>query len=438
MAENEDLMLNLNVFTTNLNKSEALKPVIFWIHGGGFDTGSSMEKSFYEGANLAKYGDVVFVSINHRLNVLGYLDLSAYGEEYAHSGNVGQADQVKALEWVRDNIASFGGDPNNVTIVGQSGGGSKVTALMSMPSAKGLFHKAVALSGGAAEIETTHEQARATAAKVLEELNITAENIKDIETVDYMTLKAAASAAGFSAGPVVDEGYMNATFEISKDIPLLMGNVFAEMSTNFVGQEQTGLWTYESIQANYLPNISREEAIERLARDHSDDEEHAEKIMAKFEELFPGHLPGEVLFMNNPLTFMNTYPVSAAMVGYGGTAYRYLQAASYPFFGGTTAIHTAGDIPLIFHNVDMIPGWVNGKTAQFKAISDQMATALCNFARTGNPTDAGLEWTKWTPDNNAVMIFDNTDGNTSRMCDGLMDLYHLMYEKGSCDSGGAG
>ena len=158
MVENENSCLVLNIMTPNLDP-EVKNPLSFdpW---RGFDTGASNEYVFYNGANLARSGDVVFVSVNHRLNVLGYLDLSAYGEEYRYSGNLGMLDLIFALQWVQDNIEQFGGDPNNVTIVGQSGGGSKVTTLMGMPVARGLFHKAVIQSGGSKVTRTT-EQAQA-------------------------------------------------------------------------------------------------------------------------------------------------------------------------------------------------------------------------------------------------------------------------------------
>jgi para-nitrobenzyl esterase len=142
---NEDCM-RLNVWTPGINDGKK-RPVMFWIHGGGFTAGSSQELPSYDGENLSKKGDVVVVSINHRLNILGFLDLSAYGDKYKHSANVSILDIKAALEWVKANIENFGGDPNNVTIFGQSGGGAKVLTLMAMPSAKGLFQKAINESG---------------------------------------------------------------------------------------------------------------------------------------------------------------------------------------------------------------------------------------------------------------------------------------------------
>ncbi len=138
----------LNVWTQNLSPA-VKKPVMVWMHGGGFTNGSAIESYAYDGRSLSEFGDVVVVSINHRLNILGTLDLSAYGPEYANSRQTGMADIVASLEWVRDNIEAFGGDPGNVMVFGQSGGGGKVVRLMHMPAAKGLFHKVSAQSGSA-------------------------------------------------------------------------------------------------------------------------------------------------------------------------------------------------------------------------------------------------------------------------------------------------
>ena len=137
----------LNIWTQTLD-SAAKNPVMVWFHGGGWYGGSSLEQYAYDGENLSSHGDVVVVSLNHRLNCLGYMDLSAYGEEYENSNLAGLADLVMALRWVKDNIASFGGDPNNVTIFGQSGGGSKVMYLMQSPEADGLYNRAIVQSGG--------------------------------------------------------------------------------------------------------------------------------------------------------------------------------------------------------------------------------------------------------------------------------------------------
>lgn len=168
-----------------------------WLHGGGFSTGSANEAQ-YDGENLSRSGDVVVVSVNHRLNVFGHLDLSAYGDKYEYSENVGITDIVDALEWVQDNIEAFGGDPDNVTVFGQSGGGAKVLALMTSPYAEGLFDKGIVQSGATETMGVrfnTQESSTALTGNILDILGITAENIEDIQTVPADELQAAAQQA---------------------------------------------------------------------------------------------------------------------------------------------------------------------------------------------------------------------------------------------------
>ncbi len=396
------------MFTKNTGGS-SLKPVVFWIHGGGYTTGGSLEKTIYDGGNMADYGDVVFVSVNHRLNCLGYLDLSAYGDESKNSGNLGQADLVFALEWVQDNIKAFGGDPDNVTIVGQSGGGSKVTTLMGMPSAKGLFHKAMAISGGSAKVTRTHEEAQAETAKVLEILGITEKNIKDIETVDYRALYAACTEAKVSYGPVLDnEYYPTGTYEMSKDIPFVCGNVLGEFSTNIGNIIFSGEGGKDAIMSNVLTNISEEEVLKRMTEKCKGDADKAAEVIAAYKEAYPGHNVAEVLYINNRAAGMSSYPLAEAMVSYGGTVYQYVQACPYPMFGGVVPIHTASDIPMWFHNDEMIPAWTAGKENVFARLSDQMCGALCALAKTGSPSQDSLEWKDWNTNEDGMMVFDET------------------------------
>ena len=248
--------LRVNVWTSRI-KSDAKMPVMVWLHGGGFSEGSSQEQAGYDGTNLARDHGVVVVSLNHRLNALGFLDLSAYGAKYAHSGNVGMLDIVKALEWVRDNIAAFGGDPSNVTIFGQSGGGGKVSTLMAMPSAKGLFHKAIVQSGSIFNLMSPKYSRRIGAATVAK-LGISPSKVDDMATVPYEKLLAAyREAVQEVAGEAREDGAMPANFldmilfgqlpvadgevipfqpstpealALSKDVPVVIGTVFHEFT----------------------------------------------------------------------------------------------------------------------------------------------------------------------------------------------------------------
>ena len=178
--------LRVNLWTPGLNDGKK-RPVMVWLHGGGWAAGSGQEQPAYNGENLSRRGDVVVVSLNHRLNILGYLSLAAYGEEYADSTNAGVLDLVAALEWVRDNITAFGGDPGNVTIFGQSGGGAKVSTLASMPMAKGLFHRGVVQSGSTLRLGDAEDAAKLAAAVVVE-LGLSKATIDKFQTVRYARL----------------------------------------------------------------------------------------------------------------------------------------------------------------------------------------------------------------------------------------------------------
>ena len=248
--------LRVNVWTGGIGDG-GKRPVMVWLHGGGFRAGSGQELISYDGTNLARDHGVVVVTLNHRLNVLGFLDLSAYGAKYAHSGNLGMTDIVKALEWVRDNIANFGGDPANVTIFGQSGGGGKVSTLMAMPSAKGLFSKAIVESGSITELMTPKYSRRVGAATVAN-LGLNPSRIDDIAEVPYGTLLDAynqavrtvceearqdgvfpqnmLSAILFGQVPVVDGEIIPAqpgtpeALALSKEVPTIIGTTYHEFT----------------------------------------------------------------------------------------------------------------------------------------------------------------------------------------------------------------
>ncbi len=235
-SESEDCLV-LNVFTPSLD-STSKRPVMVWFHGGGFSTGSG-SGPVTEGSNLSHGGDVVVVSLNHRLNVLGFTYLGEQvGMDFALSGGVGMLDIVLALEWVRDNIARFGGDPNLVTIFGQSGGGRKVSTLMSMPSAQGLFHRAIVESGAILRLKT-REDAIVYSDLLLRELGLRKDQVRDLQSVPLDRLLAANAAAlrktdqtapGYTANtPMVDgkaipaHPWDPAAPAISAKIPLLIG-----------------------------------------------------------------------------------------------------------------------------------------------------------------------------------------------------------------------
>jgi len=400
MVEKEDSCLALNVWTTSTDPNAKL-PVLFWIHGGGYSSGASNELQIYDGYNLAQYGDVVFVSVNHRLNYLGYMDLSAYGEEFKYSGNAGMADIICALEWVRDNIAQFGGDPNNVTIEGQSGGGSKVTTLMGMPAAKGLFHKAIIQSGGSVQATRTTEDAQADTKAVLDILGIKEDEIEKLQEIDYDVLRAACQEAKVNASPVVDgEYYPDGTFKMSADIPIIRSTVQCEFSSNSGGMYM-GPWENEdAFYQSYLPAISDEEVIKRYEEKYG---ENYQEIMDAYLKAYPSHKAVDGLYV-----FPRDNTLVETMEEYGGTAYQCVVAYNFPMMGGIGAVHTGGDICLFFRNTEMCDYWFAGEEELADEVSKTMANAIINFCRTGNPSQEGLEWPAFTEEEGATMIFDRT------------------------------
>lgn len=399
--QNEDCQ-NLNVWTNTLDP-EAGKAVIVFLHGGGFSNGSSMELPYYNGHNITKSGDIVFVSINHRLNVLGSLDLSAYGEEYAYSANAGMADIVAALEWVRDNIAVFGGDPNNVTLVGQSGGTGKVQALMGMPAAEGLFNKVVLQSGASDGQPSLIEDRRAQSEAVLEILGITAENIEEIETVPFDELLAAAEEAGLGYGACVDGDYYPAKawvdgeeIEMSKDIPVMASTSFAEFSDNFATMVQA-----QAFEGYYRPDMTEEDIMAALTERYGD---RAEAIAEAYREAYPNKDLFDVLYINRGRN--NNVAMMRATNG-GAPVYQVIYAMGYPIFGGVSNIHTGGDLPYLFNNIDTINVLIAGNEENAQALADTASTYLCNFAKTGDPNGEGLpEWPAFDAETGYTMILD--------------------------------
>jgi para-nitrobenzyl esterase len=259
--------LRINIFEPGV-KDGKKRPVMFWIHGGGFTNGNGIEHDGYNGENFARFGDVVFCSINHRLGPLGFCNLAGVGgDKFAASGNVGMMDIVASLEWVRENIANFGGDPDNVTIMGQSGGGAKVCVLTAMPSANGLFHKAVALSGSARR-SGEKPASEALGAAVLKEAGLTAAEIGKLQSMPWKDFYAVAMRAqqgmmrgampgmarGFS--PVVDGTVLPQHPYDSEGAPMAANIPMIISSTQ---NEQSPSWTDASLES-----VTMETVVERL------------------------------------------------------------------------------------------------------------------------------------------------------------------------------
>lgn len=360
--------LRLNIWTKGLNDGKK-RPVLFWLHGGGYSSGNGQEHPGYDGRNLADKGDVVVVTINHRLNVLGFLDLSAFGDKYKESANVGLTDIVAALRWVKENIAYFGGDPDCVTIFGQSGGGGKVSSLLCMPSAQGLFHRAMVMSGSSMG-STPQARAQEVGQLTAWYLGLTTETIDSIQRVPYERLLEAANKATREVGsrnrgqgrggrvgwgPVNDGNVLPGLFEngserISRQIPLIIGSTLNEFSSPNVDQ-------------------SVRSAVIRQATMRSQE----------------GCAP----------------------------VYVYLSAYEVPTMDGRNHASHNTDIPFFFNNVEKSAS-MTGATKEGIALGDKMSSALINFARTGNPngrtgksTIKGLPyWPAFTAQDEATMRFN--------------------------------
>lgn len=416
----------LNVWTRSVDPN-AKKPVLFWIHGGGWSSGSSNELSYYDGASLSASQDIVFVSINHRLNVLGYTELSSYGAEYKNSGNAGVADMVMALKWVQKNIANFGGDPNNVTIMGQSGGGAKVSTLMGLPAAQGLFQKAVISSGGISGTDLATAQAAGVAlvekAKAKYNVGTDAEALALLKTISYDELHDLAQDTGVGAGPVVDSEYYPARTidekgnlsKLARNIPVLVTTTFSEIS-----ESQFTFTTIQpavaAISSNmpvdaYIPTFFKAYMSEETIQQKLDEKFGANKeaALAAFRKGFAGHPDVDALFVDNSvLTTDNLMILDVLARKSKAPAYRGFFAYDLPLFGGIPATHTGGDLPFFFNNMSCIDYMIAGDEATAQKVATEASTALANFARTGNPSTSEHEWPAYTTKKKAAMIFDTT------------------------------
>lgn len=391
----EQNCLVLNVWTPGLADGKK-RPVFVWIHGGGFASGSGNDLPCYEGRALAEKGDIVVVNLNHRLNLLGYIDLRGLGGKYSESVNLGMQDLVKALEWVRDNIAAFGGDPSCVTIAGQSGGGGKVNTLMAMPSAMGLFHRAIAQSGSWV-LHNDDEAGKALGLQVVKELGLTPAQAGKMDTLPYEELMAAGNRAvralhnGNGFCPTVDGKYVtNPSFDpdapqISQHIPMIIGSNKNE-------------FTYDN-----SPVLTAEEVRTRLAATMG--EEKADGFMAAYDKTYPGHTPQEVVYTD---LFLRKAAVKMAdnKSAIGSDVYMYYFTWK-PSGNALGACHGM-ELPFMFNNI-ALQREMTGGTPEAYRLSDLMSSAWIAFIRTGNPNVEGLpEWPKYTAENGNTMVFDNT------------------------------
>lgn len=390
----------LNVWTQSLDEN-AKKPVMVFMHGGAFANGAANETVAYDGKNLSEFGDVVVVTLNHRLNVLGCLDLSDYGEKYENSGNTGMADIVAALEWIQRNIESFGGDADNVTIFGQSGGSGKVVTLMHMPEAEGLFDKAIAESSGTAGVLLPEESELITK-YTLENLGLEESQVDELQTMPYNELLEAADAAlektkeevgrNISWRPLQDDEYVMTEYcDFAAEIPFVVGTNFSERSsTVFIGDGRKNEWTEEETMTNLTEMFG----------------DNAQAIADEFTRLFPNKKKADAYFYAP--TYRNNVrsALAAKMKNTNAPVYNYLFSYEAPVNGGVTPFHCA-ELMYVFHNVGLRELTIATGGAQSALdMQDVVAQAWVNFAYTGNPSQEGLEWIPCTEEENRTMVFD--------------------------------
>ncbi len=405
--------LKLNVWTPSIDAKK--RPVMVWYHGGGFTNGNGIEQDGYMGENLARKGDVVFVSINHRLGPIGFSDLSGVGgEKYKHSGNVGALDMVAALEWVKENIANFGGDPDNVTIMGQSGGGAKVCTLAAMPAAQGLIHKVVPLSGSTIEA-MNQEMSRKLGEYVLKEAGLKPDEIDKLQELPWKEYILIANRANqklreeidtseyrrFGFAPVADgihipkEEFYSDPSGVSSDVPMMICSTFHEWGMARTNPEM------EKITAGEAKEMLKERMGFRGGLG-----DKAPAVYDAYAKAFPDAKPIEIMTLvaSNRKGVVETAtaksnqkaPVYVAWFGW-----------EPPLFDNRMRAFHCLDICFWFYNTDLMLTHTGGG-ARPRKLSEKMSDALLSFMRTGDPNCNALpQWPEFTIENGETMILND-------------------------------
>jgi para-nitrobenzyl esterase len=399
--QSEDCLF-LNVFTPKL-RDGGNRPVMFYIHGGAYASGSG-SSPLYDGVRLCNRGNVVVISINHRLNAFGYLYLARFGgAEFIDSGNVGQLDIILALQWVKENIAEFGGDPNNVLVFGQSGGGAKIAALMATPAAKGLFHKAATMSGQqVTACGALNGTLRAKA--IIDALKL--KDVQEIRTVPFQkivevlnTRDPVLSFGGVNFAPALDEEnllrhpfYPDAP-EQSNNIPMIIGNTNDETRAFLGGDEANFNLTWEQLPEKLIPNMRVDI--------------QPEAVIAKYRKLYPNLSASDLLFKITTASrsWRGAIIEAEERAKSGFSAFAYQLDWKTTKDGGKFGAPHASDIQLVFDNIGKPGSNAEGPTAQ--KMADIMSETFITFARKGNPNNKLIPtWKPYAMSKRETMIFD--------------------------------
>jgi para-nitrobenzyl esterase len=393
--------LHLNVWTPALHDSH-LRPVMVYFHGGAYSNSSS-NFDMLDGVRLCRRGDVVVVTVNHRLNIFGFFYLAKIrGKEFAESGNVGMLDLVLALQWVRDNISEFGGDPKNVTIFGQSGGGAKCATLMAMPLARGLFHHVISESGQQLTGRTKNH-ATETAVQVLKNLGLTPDRISELDTIPMTRLIEA--SRGLYFGPVTDsiilprDPFDPDASPLSADIPMMMGNTHDETTVLIGGGDST------------LFHLSWEELPSRIQKSVQQfiGDLDPQKIVLAYRQWYPQYSPSDVFFAaTTAARSWKGFVIESERRASQNIAPTYVYQLNWqtPVQGGKWKAPHGLDIPLSFDNIAYCPTMVPN-TAEAQKMADIMSDVWIAFARTGHPLTKMIpEWPRFNLENRPTVIFD--------------------------------
>ncbi len=403
--------LTLHVWTPALDNFK--RPVMVWLHGGAFSYGSANSPR-YDSTNLARRNDVVVIAVNHRLNVFGHLDLSQVGgERFAQSGNVGLLDLVLALEWVREHAQRFGGDPGNVTIFGQSGGGGKVSALLAMPAAKGLFHKAIVQSGASVRF-AERERTTRLADAVLKHLGLSPDQLDALQALPLACLQEAVAPAQatlprpryplldrYNFGPVIDGSLLpNQPFDpaapsVSADVPILIGGTKDEAAI-FLAPDDA-VWNR---------TVTEDDLRKRIAAVAGD---ATDALLTYYKRHYPGASPSDRLI--TALTASNFGVRSVLLAERKAAAARasvwmYSFDWETPAFGGRLKAPHSVDVPFVFATLGMI-GEAH-RTPRAQTLADRVSKTWATFARAGDPAnDAIPTWPSYTAERRATMVLDD-------------------------------